>query len=380
MNIIQLIITILIIIFSGSILVQLLYYLVYFRKLAFFKGDAYTPDKKTNLPVSVVICARNESKNLKKYLEKVLTQNYPSFEVVVVNDCSWDDTAEFLDRMELKYTNLKIVTIKEQVKYRHGKKLALTLGIKAAVHEILLLTDADCMPAGSDWIQSMVSGFEPANSHHVDFVLGYGAYQHKWGILNRLIRYDTFYGALQYFSFALSGLPYMGVGRNLAYRRELFFKNKGFGIYNHFLSGDDDLFVNMLATSENTSIEIRPESFTHSEPKTTYSDWFRQKSRHISTSKFYKLKHRMMLGILWASHYAFYMSMAALLIFEFDWRIVIALFSIRFVSQSIIMGNAMKRIKELDLLPFILFFDFFILLFYSILAVNNLFISKHKWK
>ena len=381
MNLIQIITTIILALYAACLLIQLLYYFLYFRKLAFFKDAGEISVKKAEMPpVSVIICARNESKNLKKYLEKVLTQDYPSFEVVVVNDCSWDDTGEYLDRMELQHSNLKIVTIKEQVKYRHGKKLALTLGIKAASHEILLLTDADCMPASELWLQSMVSSFAGQERHFVDFVLGYGAYQRKWGILSRMIRFDTFYGALQYFSFALSGTPYMGVGRNLAYRRELFFKNKGFGIYNHFLSGDDDLFVNMLATPTNTRIEIRPETFTLSEPKTTYAEWFRQKSRHISTGKFYKLKHRLMLGTLWASHYGIYLLGLLLLLVGFDWRIVVGLFSIRFITQSIVMGYAMKRLKEFDLVPFIILFDFFILLFYSILAVNNLFISKHKWK
>ena len=218
---------------------------------------------------------------LRKYIHVVLEQVYPDFEVIVVNDCSWDESGIYLEELQNKYKHLKIVTIKEQEKYRHAKKFALTLGIKSAKNDILLFTDADCMPASSTWIRDMHAHFNSGT----EIVLGYGSYRKEKGFLNKMIRFDTFFIALQYFSFALTGMPYMGVGRNLSYRKSLFFGTKGFARHYHLLSGDDDLFVNENATDKNTEIEIQPDSFTYSDPKKTFGEWFRQKARHIGDRK-----------------------------------------------------------------------------------------------
>ena len=193
--------------------------------------------------------------------------------MIVVNDCSWDETDLVLLEMIKKYSNLKIVTIKEQEKYTHGKKFAITLGIKAASYEYLLFTDADCHAASSHWLTLMQRNF----TERTDFVLGYGPYEKENGFLNKLIRFDTFFIAMNYLSASLSRNAYMGVGRNLAYKKSVFFRNKGFAKHNHILSGDDDLFVNENANATNTTIEIDPDSFTYSEPTKTFGQWITQK-------------------------------------------------------------------------------------------------------
>ena len=356
-----------------SLFIQICYYLFVFSRLAFYKAKKDHHEQK---PVSIVIAARNESENLKQNLRSVLEQSYPDFEVIVVNDCSWDDSQDFLDELENKYKNLKVVTLQEQARYSHGKKFALTMGIKAATHELLLLTDADCMPASKHWLENMQQHF----NERTNIILGYGAYQKKDGLLNKIIRYDTFYSAMQYLSFSLAGLTYMGVGRNLAYRKSLFFQNKGFAKHQHILSGDDDLFINEVATSSNTAIEIKSDSFTLSVPKNTFTEWLKQKKRHISTSHLYKTKYKILLALLSFSQFTFYASLIALLAIQLDWRIISALYGFRLLVQYIIAGKSMKRLRETDLLWILPLLDFFLILFYIILALSNTFVKQRKWK
>ena len=356
-----------------TLLTQLFYYFYYFSRLAFHKENYLSRDPE---PVTIIICARNEIKNLRKNLYSILDQVYPEFQVVVVNDCSWDESGDFLEELEKQYPHLKIVTLIEQEKYEHGKKFALAIGIKAAKYDLLLLTDADCIPANNNWLLNMQNGFTDKK----DIVLGYGAYARKNGFLNKLIRYDTFHNALQFLSFAKAGSPYMGVGRNLAYRKELFFKNKGFATHIHMLSGDDDLFINEVANNNNTTIEIKPLAFTISEPKTTFKTWFRQKKRHLTTSKFYKSKNKFMLGLYYITNLFFYLSLAALIIIKFDWRIILGTYLFRLLIQLWIYGKSMHRLNELDLLWLFPFLEIFFLFFYPLLSFSN-FVSKPRtWK
>lgn len=359
--------------FSVFFLVQLIYYLFIFSKLAFYKMQNQV--SKTH-PVSLIICARNELKNLRINLPLILEQDYPDYQVIVVNDCSWDESGKALEEYEDLYPRLKVVTIQEQERYKHGKKFALALGIKAATNEILLLTDADCRPAGKKWLMEMTKNISEVK----DIVIGYGAYQKTSGLLNKWIRFDTVFNAIQYLSRAMSGNAYMGVGRNLCYKRSLFFKNKGFASHYHILSGDDDLFVNETATSKNVSVELTPESFTFSKPKESFGSWLNQKKRHISTGNLYKPSHQFMLGLFYLSHVFFYLTLAALLILKIKPEIVISAYAFRLLIQLLIFGKSMQKLNELDILWLIPVFDIFIVLIYPILAISNMFIKNKKWK
>jgi hypothetical protein len=161
-----------------------------------------------------------------------------------------------------------------------------------------LMTDADCRPASSHWITAMTSRV----NEDKDIVLGFSPYFRQKGLLNWFIRCETFYAAVQYLSFTLAGMTYMGVGRNILYKRSVFFANKGFYTHKHVFGGDDDIFLNEVATSSNTTISIEEDSFVYSVPKTTWKDWFRQKRRHISVSRYYKPRNKALLGMLSAAH------------------------------------------------------------------------------
>src|ERR1700742_4788957 len=275
------------IVFCLITLVQLVYYVWFFRRLAFY----IPPPKEQSQqhPVSVIICARDEAARLVTHLPGSLVQSYPSsHEVIVVNHNSQDDTRFLLDEFKKTFKGLHIVNLEHEAIGIPGKKYPLSMGIKEARHEIVLLTDADCVPASEFWMQKMQDGYH----NGIEVVLGYSPYKKRAGILNKIIRFDTFHTALQYLSYALAGQPYMGVGRNLSYKKDVFLRNKGFSAINHVAGGDDELFINKVAKKDNTAIVVGPGTFPLSDPKNTFGEWFRQKARHYSTAKYYKPLHK----------------------------------------------------------------------------------------
>lgn len=342
--------------------VQLFYYGGFFSRLAFYKPKSKT--KTQHHPVSVIICARDEDENLARNLPGVLVQSYPStYEVVAVNDNSLDDSKYILQELKKTFKSLNVVELTQEAVHISGKKYPLSIGIREAKHEVLLLTDADCVPASEHWVEKMQDAYE----EDIEIVLGYGAYHKKKGILNKLIRFETFHTALQYLSYALAGIPYMGVGRNLSYKKSLFFRSKGFSSINHIPSGDDDLFINKVATKHNTAVVIDPDAITRSIPKTTWGGWLRQKSRHYTTAKFYKPKHKFLLGLYFATQFIYYPLFAASLIF-FDWRFVLPVFGTRLILQSIVLFKSMKKVGEKDLWPWFIFLDMWMFFYYIIFA------------
>jgi glycosyltransferase involved in cell wall biosynthesis len=329
---------------AGAVaLIQIVYYLIFFLRLAMYKAGTTTASQTH--PVSVIICARDEAANLAKNLPGALVQQYrTTHEVLVVDDNSFDDTKYLLEELQKEFKQLQVINLKQEAKLIPGKKFPLSMGIMAAKHEVLLLTDADCVPASENWIEAMQEAYREGT----EIVVGYGAYHKKPGLLNKLIRWETFHSALQYLSYALAKMPYMGVGRNLSYKKAVFFRHKGFTAHNHIPSGDDDLFINMAATNSNTRICINKESFTLSEPAATWQQWVRQKSRHYSTGRHYRGTHRFLLGLYALSHFLFY----PLIAFAFmvaPWQWVLGIFGIRFVLQAIIYFRCMKKLGEQDL-------------------------------
>jgi len=361
--------------FYAVSLIQILFWLVIYIRLPFHKPFNTEAAKE---PVSVIICARNEEENLRKYLPLILEQDYPDFEVVVINDCSTDGTEKYLDELQEEYPILKCTTIKEDKKFRHGKKLALTIGIKAAKNDLLLLTDADCRPESSHWIETIQRNFNEGKS----IVLGYGGYSEKKGLLNTIIRFETLYIALQYFNYALAGLPYMGVGRNLAYRKDLFFANKGFASHSHIISGDDDLFVNQVADRHNTCIEINLDSHTRSENAHTWKEWYFQKKRHLTAGPRYRFWIKFLLSLEIISRLVFYAGFIFLLATNINLYLAILIpvlvRSSIFITMFKITGT---RLNEKHLLLPSLLLDVFMPLFnIFILFVNYVEVRRSRWK
>ncbi|MBN2639994.1 MAG: glycosyltransferase [Bacteroidales bacterium] len=356
--------------FLLAFVIQMIYYWGLFSKLAFHKPEEVALPAE-QIPVSVVLSARNEYRHLSENLPALLEQDYPNFEVVVVNHASDDDSAELLKDFQKQYKHLNVVHIEKDLNFFKGKKFPLSLGIKSAKHETLLLTDADCKPESKIWIQKMIANYQ----NDTQMVLGYGPYSTEKGMVNKIIRYDTFTVALQYLSFALVGKPYMGVGRNLSYKKELFIKNKGFTSHYNLISGDDDLFVNKVSTKKNTVVELSPESFMYSEPKHSMSEWMRQKRRHYSAGKHYKKGILSLLVLHILSTVLYYLSIIAMIILLpliNIWMIIPAAgIVLRLFTRILIHQKVLTRLHEKQLLLFSLWWEPLYILVMPLIALRK---------
>ncbi len=367
---------VLIVIFA-LLLIQIFYYIFFFGKFNRFTKNLSYHEGSNLPPLSVIICAKNESQNLEKNLPLVLNQKYPQdFQVIVVNDASEDDTDLILARFKQKYSNLYYTTIPYDKIFRHGKKLAVTIGVKAAKYEHMVFTDADCIPASENWLNYMAHGF--SDDHEI--VLGFGAYKKEKGLLNTWLRYDTFYIGLMYLSFALRSIPYMGVGRNMAYTKSLFQKHQGFKSHQHIMSGDDDLFIQNAATSKNTNIVILPEAHTLSEPSKTFKEWKRQKTRHLTTSPYYKGKIKFLLGLESISRQFFWGISLISIFFPTFALTVLFLIIIKLIVQLSILRIASKRLGQNKIYWSSIVLDFLLPIVTAILFLGSKRkANKNKW-
>ncbi len=362
-------------VFVLATVIQLFYHLYFYLAVSLKKDHKTVPVTEA---VTIIICARNEEENLKRFLPSVLTQDYPDYEVVVVNDCSEDGSYIVLGEYIAKYPHLHVSTITKDPKFSHNKKFAQFIGIKAAKNEILLFTDADCQPVSDKWLAGMVAQFDA----ETNFVLGYGGYFEEDGLLNKIIRCDTMFIAMQYLGMAIRGFPYMGVGRNLAYRKSLFFRNKGFGAHNKLPSGDDDLFVNSNATGKNTRVEYSAVTHTRSVPCSDFSEWLNQKKRHITTAPFYKYRDKLLLNTEPVVRVIFYVAFIILVSTLTLWPVVLAIFMVRLIIQIVVYAKTQKILNEKALLAYSLIFDIFSPFLYAVVYLSNLLSKpdKNGWK
>jgi len=265
---------------------------LYLRLPLLWSKDSNKTSNKTPA-VSVIICAQNEAETITTLLDRIIDQDYPDFEIIIVNDNSHDNTLELVTGYKKNHDNISLVNIFHEKPFGQGKKYPLSLGIKAAKNDLLLMTDADCIPASRNWIKSMVNN---KIINQKEIVLGYGGYKKAKGLANLLTRFETVQTVLNYFSFAKIGHPYMGVGRNLLYTKSIWIQNKGFANHMYIASGDDDLFIQEVSNCTNTSFNMDSDSFTISKSKQSLSEWLTQKGRHVSTSNHYKFHFKMILS------------------------------------------------------------------------------------
>lgn len=367
---------ILISLFGLFSLINILYYLLIFARFSFHKSKRSKDFHQD--PVSIIICAKNDAHNLIKSLPELLSQQYNQYEVVVINDNSNDETEQVIRDFMSQDLRVKLVNLTSSVTNIQGKKFPISIGIKSASYELLLLTDPDCIPSSPYWLQNMAKHFHGKT----EIVLGYNAFEKRPGLLNRLIHFDTLHTAIQYFSYALAKIPYMGNGKNLAYTKELFFRKKGFASHNHINYGSDDLFVNRAATKNNCDIDYFPGAFTISRPKSRLREWFTQKKQYLYTFRFYKRKHKSLLISYVLSCLLFYISFGfALACSISQWIpliIVLGIFVIRIGIQHLIFGKAAVKLQEKATIPFILLFDILFSVLTPILYIAALFSSRKK--
>lgn len=365
------------------LLIQWVYYLGFFTRLFRYarkcrKGKVTF--NETYPPVSVIVCARNESLNLEAYLPILLEQDYPEYEVIVVNDRSTDDTEDTLKLLGYKYPHLKTTFIPDRARFIDSKKMAVTLGIKSASNDLLLFTDADCYPRSKNWLQLMARNF----TDQTQIVLGYGAYTYKKGFLNFLIRFDTLTIGIWYLNMALGRRAYMGVGRNMGYRQGFFLQTSGFTKHLNLQSGDDDLFINENSQKGNTRIEIDAQSVTLSTPKESFDLWLQQKSRHLSTSNYYRWSNKLFIGIELLSRLGFYglLIATACLCYPFGLAMAGLVFLLRNVVQVSVINATAKQLGEKKFYFGVTLLDILLPLINLFLHIKRLFTPKmvYKWK
>ena len=357
--------------FLGSVLGLLgLYFLIY-NKVATYSKD--TNDNYFNESVSIIIASRNELENLEQNLPILLAQEYSDYEIIIVDDHSTDGSGSFVRQLAVSNEHLSYYSLSGNDK--SSKKTALALGIKKAKNEYLLFTDADCTPAGEQWLSGMVNCY----SEKIQIVLGYGPYRKSTGIVNIMARVDTFFIALQYFAFSLMGIPYMGVGRNLSYRKSLYTKGSGFTDNQDLLSGDDDLFIQANANKTNVAVCMEESSFTYSITEKSLWNLFLQKRRHTSAGFRYKNFQIVLLGLIQLINAFFYFALFALILSGNYTSLMLLFTFLKFSSQWFVLKKCCQRLGEQDLLLFSLIFEMPIIFLNFLASFSNLVIKNSKW-
>lgn len=331
---------------------------VQFFYWAFFMFRVRRREERTDNqpPVSVIVCAKNEARNLSALVPQLYAQEYPDFRIIVVDDCSVDDTAMVLAELHSRYPELYITTIPGDKKFTHGKKLAVTVGLKAARTEHVVFIDADCLPSSTHWLSEMMSHYTAGR----EIVIGYGRYAAGRGLLNFVIRYEAFWNAVQYFGFARAWRPFMGVGRNLSYTKSAYEQSSKFRNNIRILSGDDDMFVSEVGTRRNTAVCYRPEGQTVSHPKRTWLDWSIQKTRHYSTASYYPRPISAVLVAEQVTRQLFVWGSIAATVWApggVVWIVALSLFVAREIEMYIALALASRNMGERRLWPFAIVMD-----------------------
>lgn len=333
------------------LLIQLLYYLLVYNRIH-LRGKAVLREEvhfaNELPPISVIITAREECENLRRNLKFILEQDYPQFEVIVINDVRGDESEDYLTQLENSYPNLYHTFVPDSSRYISRKKLAITLGIKASKYEWLVMTDADCRPTSNQWLRLLARNFTP----RTELVLGYSGYERGKGWLHKRVAFDNLFTSMRYLGLALAGKPFMGIGRNMAYRKEMFYSHKGFSEHLNLQRGDDDLFVNQLSTSINTRVETDVQAVMRMQPVSHAKEWREEKIGYASTARLYRGAQRYLLGFETTSRILFHAAWILLLvigIMQFHWLLVggaLFLFLSRWGVQIAVFNLAAKDLGE----------------------------------
>jgi len=349
-------------------IINLFYWIWFFSRLAALKQQNGKAEALSlNNRVLAILTVKNEGHNLSKNLQSFLSQNRKDYDLLIIDDNSTDATKELIDEYQKEYTNLKY----KQYSYSQGKKKAMHLTLQGMQENYWVFSDGDCMPASDQWLPLMLSGFD----NKKNIVLGYGPFYKSKGLLNKFARFECFMTAIQYFSYAARGIPYMGVGRNLAYKRSIFTESNGFNNHLDILSGDDDLFVSQVATKDNIYCQLHPDSFVYSSAPNTWGGFISQKRRHLATSVRYNILHQLLLSTYALSHIAFYVALLFV-----NPLFGLAIWATRLVLIFLFNSSSFTTLKEKDLILFFPLLDFMIFVYYTFMTIISLMPIKIKWK
>ena len=311
-------------------------------------------------PLSVILVAKDAASDLQKNLPFILEQDYPEFEVIVIFDQSSDDDSEdVLKLLEDKYLHLHHSFIPDSARYISHKKLGITMGIKASLYEWLIFTEPDCRPSSNQWLRKMARNFTTGT----DIVLGYSNYEKTKGWFNRKVTFDTLLTSMRYLGQAIGGHPYMGCGRNLAYRKSLYYEHKGFTSHLNLQRGEDDLFINQVANGKNTQVEASIESVIRITAPHYKKNWQEDKLNYHLTSRLYKGFSRYLMGFETCTRLLFLLWVIACIvngILTQSWMVLgigILLWLLRFISLIIVFRKTSLALGERKFYSTLLLFD-----------------------
>lgn len=362
-------------VFISSAAIQSLFFILVLIAFLVYKHPKKTANEIPG--ISVVICAKNEFDNLKALIPKLLDQAFKSFEIILVDDRSVDDTYEYAINLEQKEEKFKLVRIDSTPDHINNKKYAITLGVRAAKFDHIILTDADCIPETDQWVNEISQGF---GTDKKKFVIGYSQYLKTNGLLNYFIKYETLLTAINYLGIGLLGRPYMAVGRNIGYRKSFFLENNGFGKFQSVVGGDDDLLVNQYAKRKNTSFILSPASTIYSKPKTKLSEYILQKTRHLSVGKHYRKTDKLLLGLLSLSKIIFWISFIAAIMSVFQTYFVLGGFLLVMVLLLTSLLMFKKKTGDKSSIWMFPFLDIIFIFYYISTGLKVLFTKKVRWK
>jgi glycosyltransferase involved in cell wall biosynthesis len=363
--------TVIAIVFLAAVGVQVVYLSLFL--LAFLRGRHLAAGAPQ--PVSIIVCAHDEEENLRELVPLLLAQDHPEFEVIIVEDRCNDGTYDYLREATQHHTRLRMVRVQHKPDHISGKKYALTLGIKAAKHEHLLFTDADCRPASNQWARVITSAYQSTT----EIVLGFSPYLKTTGWLNAFIRFESLLTAIQYLGFAWLGNPYMGIGRNLSYKKSKFLSGKGFINHQHVTGGDDDLFVNQYAKSANTHAVASAESIVYSKPATNWKQFLHQKRRHLAAGRYYRLSDKVLLGLFMLSWLASWFMLVPALFSGLIYY-VSGVILLRILVLILLFGALARKTGvhfELWKVPVL---DFIFAFYYLVTGLRALVAKRLRWK
>ncbi|MDD2322348.1 MAG: glycosyltransferase [Bacteroidales bacterium] len=363
----------LLVLYALSFLIQMFYYWVWLSGIAFL---GRRPAWENNKGVSVILCAKDDFHHLENNLSHILSQNYPTFEVIVVNDNSVDESDLLLESLTKQFSNLKVLRMNSSLNFFKGRKFPLSIGIRSASYDTILLTEVDCKPASPYWIQRMMSAFEPSK----EVILGYHAYPASKGVWNKLIRYDHLFSALRFLSFARRKYPFTGTVKNLAFKKSVVQHQKVLPDLYYITAGDDDLFINRIVNRKNTTLQLHPESFTISQPPKSFRGWIALKRRENAGTAYIKLKHRWMLRGYVITQWLFFVLFILLIALFYSPLLVTILFLLREISHAIIIKYSSRKLNERDLFLTSFAGELFMLLINPIIVLAARTTKTTKWR
>jgi biofilm PGA synthesis N-glycosyltransferase PgaC len=365
---------ILAVILALTFLLQIYYTL--FVQLKIARISLKPNPNKTQHPVSVIVYTRNQASVLPAHLDTILEQDYPDFEVVLVNDCSWDETDDFLRDFAPQHARLKVVNVPEQDRFRTNKKFAISMGIKAAQYEHLLFNQVGAIPQSKKWIKEMQANFDTG----AELLVGHTVLKPGKGLGRFFARYDLFISSLNALAFAKKGKAYLASGCNMAYLKSVFFRGKGFAAHMHIPFGEDQFFVNQHAHSKNTRVEIRPGAQVKTDDYEGFGQHVKFRLKQMRAIDSYNFLRKLMLGVQSASALLFYVFLVLLFALGFDWRLLLAAYLLRLLVFFAVYFKVFKTLGYRDLKWWFPVLDFFYCLYLFVLSVMLVFNTNSQWR